>query len=86
MKKGRIGVATSQREDDQQSTASERVFETVLRCLDEPLPVASSPKDGDESTKKTLKKSRHPLGSCHRKEKEQDPQAERRGGHAGGSC
>jgi hypothetical protein len=40
MKKGRIEVATFQRKDDQQYTASERVVETVPRCLDEPLPVA----------------------------------------------
>ena len=39
MKQGRIEEAAFQRKDDQRYTASERVFETVPRCLDEPLPV-----------------------------------------------
>lgn len=42
MKKGSIEVATFQRKDDQQYTASKRVVETGLRCLDDPLHVAQS--------------------------------------------
>jgi hypothetical protein len=36
----------------------------VLRCLDEPLPVASLAQAEGKSTKKILKKSRHRLGDC----------------------
>ncbi len=45
MKKSILEGGSSRREDDQQYTASERAFETVLRCLDEPLPVASPVQD-----------------------------------------
>jgi hypothetical protein len=60
MKKGRIKVATFQRKDDQQYTVSERVFETVPRCLDEPLPVAQAVRAERKCTKNTLYKNRHP--------------------------
>jgi hypothetical protein len=81
MKKDRIEVATFQRKDDQQYTASERVFETVPRCLDEPLHVAQSVRAERKSTKNTLYKNRHPLGWCCRqmdengKRREQEPWA-----------
>jgi hypothetical protein len=41
----------------------ERVFETVPRCLDEPLPVGSPAKAERESTKKILNNDRHPPSS-----------------------
>jgi len=53
-------VATFQRKDDQQYTVPERAFETVLRCLDEPLHVAPSVRTERKSTKNTLYKNRHP--------------------------
>jgi transposase len=70
MKKGILEVANSRREDDQQYTVEQRAFETVLRCLDEPLHVASPAQAACESTKKILKKNRHPLGGCRREGKE----------------
>src|SRR5437588_269460 len=42
MKRDRLKVARSCREDNHQHAAFERVFETVLWCLDEPLHVTSS--------------------------------------------
>jgi hypothetical protein len=60
MKTGRIEVATFPRKDDQQYTVKQRVFETVLRCLDEPLPVAQAVRAERKSTKNTLYKNRHP--------------------------
>jgi len=44
MKKSILEVAMFQRENDQQSTVSQRVFETVFRGLDEPLHVAQTAK------------------------------------------
>jgi hypothetical protein len=49
-------------EDDQQSTVKQRVLETVLGCLDEPLPMASAVHAEGESMKNILYKDRHPLG------------------------
>jgi hypothetical protein len=71
MKQGRIKEAAFQRKDDQRYTASERVFETVPRCLDEPLHVASSVRAERKSTKNTLYKNRHPPfdGAADRGEK-----------------
>src|SRR2546426_2751080 len=67
-------LATSQREDDRQYTVKQRVFETVLRCLDEPLPVAKPAKEACESTKKILKRNKHPRdGADERKDKEKGP-------------
>jgi len=67
-------VATSEREDDHQSTVKQRAFETVLRCLDEPLPAAQRAKEACESTKKILKKNRHRSSvAAERKEKEKEP-------------
>jgi hypothetical protein len=60
MKKERIEVATFRRKDDQQYTVKQRVFETVPRCLDEPLHVAQSARAERMSTKNTLYKNRHP--------------------------
>src|SRR5205823_2208653 len=65
MKKSILRTASSRREDDQRYTVYERAFETVLRCLDEPLHVASAAKAESESTKKILKENRHPPGGCH---------------------
>jgi hypothetical protein len=48
-------VANFWREDVHQYTVLQRVFETVLRCLNEPLPVASPAQAEWESTKKILK-------------------------------
>src|SRR4051812_35986275 len=77
-------LATSQREDDHQYTVKQRVFETVLRCLDEPLPVAEPAKEACESTKKILKRNKHPRdGADKRKDKEKGPSTERRETHAG---
>jgi hypothetical protein len=64
MKKSILGVASSRREDDHQDTVKKRAFETVPRCLDEPLHVASAVKAEGESTKKILKENRHPPGGC----------------------
>jgi len=45
-----------------------------LRCLDEPLPVASLAQETCESTKKILKKNKHPWEvAAERKNKEKDP-------------
>jgi hypothetical protein len=59
MKRGILGVVSSWREDVHQYTVSQRVFETVLWCLDEPLHVASPARAECESTKKILKQNRH---------------------------
>ncbi|GAC1346743.1 MAG: hypothetical protein NVSMB27_10860 [Ktedonobacteraceae bacterium] len=58
MKKGILEVVNSQREDDHLYAVKQRAFEIVLRCLDEPLPVAEPAKDACESTKKVLRLNR----------------------------
>ena len=67
MKKGILEVATFQREDDQQSTVSQRVKETVLWGLGEPLHVAPTARAERKSTKNTLYKDRPQLGCCRTK-------------------
>jgi len=54
------------------------LHETVLRCLDEPLHVASPAQAECESTKKILKNNRHRLGDCHAEEKEEANSKERK--------
>jgi hypothetical protein len=62
----------------------QRVFETVLSCLDEPLPVTEPAKDASESTKKILKRNKHPRDVAdERKDKEKGPSTERREANAG---
>jgi len=80
MKRDILRVARSQREDVHQYTVPQRVFETVLRCLDEPLHVASPVKAERESTKRILKKNRHPLGACRTYVNEETNAKERRSG------
>jgi len=54
MKRGILAAARFQREDGQRYTVAQRVFETVLRCLDEPLRVAEAKKLDRKSTKRIL--------------------------------
>jgi hypothetical protein len=54
MKRGILAAARFQREDDHRYTVAQRVFETVLRCLDEPLRVAEAQKLDRKSTKRIL--------------------------------
>jgi hypothetical protein len=70
MKKDILEVAPSQREDDQQYTVRQRVFETVLRCLPEPLHVALTVNAEQKSTKNTLEKDRDRLGGAVPREEE----------------
>jgi hypothetical protein len=59
--------ATSRRKDNQQYTVSQRVFETVLRGLDEPLHVAQTARAERKSPKNILYKDRSHLGGCRTK-------------------
>ena len=54
MKRDILAAARFQREDVHRYTVAQRVFETVLRCLDEPLRVAEAQKLDRKSTKRIL--------------------------------
>jgi len=64
MKRSILAAASLQSEDVHQYTVAQRVFETVLRCLDEPLRVAAAKVAERKSTKRILNLSRHPLEAC----------------------
>jgi hypothetical protein len=83
MKRSRLAKARFQREDVQRYTVPQRVFETVLRCLDEPLQsavVASAAEEHEEDTEH----QQTPAGSLPLRDPEQVKAREERenGGHS----